>query len=262
MDLKKYSERWYETLPGQASLEAMNRICAQEMSEIFGYYAIQMGALSGRYNLLENSRIATDFCLVDKSLRERLGLANTIQDSNKLIISSNEQLPIETDNIDLVVATHVLEFSREPHQVLREIDRILVPEGHCILIGFNPFSLLRWGRFLKPGAYKKSIPYKMRPIYRVRDWFSLLGYEVLDVHYFGFRPDVRNQNLFARLQWLENLAEKAWPVLGNLYMLHVKKQVLAMRPHKKVWKAPAVLSGGKVALNNTARKIRRQNFSN
>ena len=262
MDLKRYCERWYETLPGQASLEAMNQLCAQEMSEIFGYYAIQMGALSGRYNLLENSRIATDFCLIDQGVSEALDLARTAENSNKLIVSSNEQLPIETDNIDLVVASHVLEFSREPHQVLREIDRILVPEGHCILIGFNPFSLLRWGRFLKPGAYKKSIPSKMRAVYRVRDWFSLLGYEVLDVHYFGFRPDVRNQSLFARLQWLENLAETAWPVLGNLYMLHVKKQVLAMRPYKKVWKAPAVLTGGKVALNNTARKIRRQNYSN
>ena len=262
MDLKKYCERWYETLPGQASLEAMNRLCAEEMSEIFGYYAIQMGALSGRYNLLENSRIATDFCLVDQAVSEALDLSGATRDSNKLIVSSNEQLPIETDNIDLVVASHVLEFSREPHQVLREIDRILVPEGHCILIGFNPFSLLRMGRFLKPALYKKTMPFKMRAVYRVRDWFSLLGYEVLDVHYFGFRPDVRNKRLFARLQWLENLAEKAWPVLGNLYMLHVKKQVLAMRPYKKVWKAPAVLTGGKVALNNTARKIRRRNYSN
>jgi len=66
--------------------------------------------------------------------------------------------------------------------------------------------------------------------------------------------------LFGRLERLESIGQKVWPFLGSLYMIHAKKHVIAMRPHKKVWKAPAVLTGGKVALNNTARKIRRQNF--
>ena len=272
MNLKNYCERWYETLPGKASLHVMDELCAENMSGIFGYFALQMGELSGRHNLLKNSRIAAGFTLINKQLTKKQIKANEqlahvdtstdIIESNSLIISSNEQLPIETDNIDLVVASHVLEFSKDPHQVLREIDRVLVPEGHCILIGFNPFSLLRAGHFLKPATYKKSNPYKMRAAYRVKDWFSLLGFEVLDVQHFGFRPNIKNQVLFERLGWLENLSQKAWPVLGDLYMLHAKKQVIAMRPHKKVWKAPAVLTGGKVALNNTARKIRRQNFSN
>ncbi len=268
MDLKTYCEGWYETLPGKASLQVIDELCAESMSGIFGYYALQMGILSGRYDLLENSRIAAGFSLVNNqsvkltATNERVDFSNKTIESSNLIVSSNEQLPIETDNIDLVVASHVLEFSRDPHQVLREIDRVLVPEGHCILIGFNPFSLLKAGRFLKPATYRKSNLYKMRAAYRVKDWFSLLGFEVLDVQHFGFRPNIKNQVLFERLGWVESLSQKAWPVLGDLYMLHAKKQVIAMRPHKKVWKAPAVLTGGKVALNNTARKIRRQNFTN
>ncbi len=268
MDLKKYSEGCYETLPGKASLQIIDDLCAENMSGIFGYYALQMGVLSGRHDLLEKSRIAAGFSLINSQDIEPVAVtgrqadfANKKIESSNLIISSNEQLPIETDNIDLVVASHVLEFSKDPHQVLREIDRVLVPEGHCILIGFNPFSLLRASHFLKPATYRKSNPYKMRAAYRVKDWFSLLGFEVLDVQHFGFRPNIKNQVLFERLGWVETLSQKAWPVLGDLYMLHAKKQVIAMRPHKKVWKAPAVLTGGKVALNNTARKIRRQNFT-
>ena len=257
MDVQKYSEHWYSTLSGKASLETLDGLCQEVMSEIFGYYALELGTLSGRHDLLSNSRIAAGF-----SLLTRQGAETHLKDSDEsLIISSNEQLPIDTDNIDLIVASHVLELSKNPHQVLREIDRVLVPEGHCILIGFNPFSLLRIGRFLWPGTYKRDVTDKMRAAHRVRDWFSLLGFEVLDVHYFGFRPNVKGQALFERMDWLEKLGGKAWPVLGNMYMLHVKKQVVAMRPHKKVWKAPAVLTGGKVALNNTARKIRHENFS-
>jgi len=280
MNVNDYSEKWYKTLAGQDALQTIDSLCTDAMSEIFGYYALQMGFLSEQHDLLINSRIAAGFSLIEKDSRGFSDVASTLiknvehnkndiditpnNTNRNLIISTNEQLPIETDNIDLVIATHALETSIDPHQVLREIDRILVPEGHCILIGFNPFSLVRAGQFFKPKYYKKvnANNKKLRSAHRVRDWFSVLGFEVLDVHHFGFRPRVKNQKLFDSLLWLEKLGKTAWPVLGNMYILHVKKQVVAMHPHKKVWKAPAVLTGGKVALNNTARKVRRQNFYN
>lgn len=90
----------------------------------------------------------------------------------------------------------------------------------------------------------------------------MLGFEVIDVHYMGVRPAMKNKRLFDALGWMERLGDYAGPVLGNMYVIHAKKQVVAMRPDKKVWRAPAVLSGGKVVLNNTAQKTRRQNFSN
>lgn len=278
MKTNDYSKQWYQTLSGQDSLHVIDTLCAEAISEIFGYYALQMGFLSPHHDLLSNSRIAAGFSLIEKNsfdLTNGFKIDNGVFNKNNiditaqtipnnLIISTNEQLPVETDNIDLVIATHALELSNDPHQVLREIDRVLVPEGHCIIIGFNPFSLLRAGHLFKPAFYKKANPNdkKMRSAHRVRDWFSVLGFEVLDVHHFGFRPGVKNQRVFERLSFLEKLGDTAWPMLGNMYMLHAKKQVIAMRPHKKVWKAPAVLTGGKVALNNTARKIRHQNFSN
>ena len=164
-----------------------------------------------------------------------------------------------------MIASHTLESSQDPHQVLREIDRVLVPEGHCMLIGFNPFSLSRFlpkiGQFIKSRFGNSNNNDKTQSVARVRDWFSLLGFEVVDVHYMGARPAVKNKRVFEALSWLENFGEYAGPVLGNMYIIHAKKQVVAMRPDKKVWRAPAVLSGGKVVLNNTAQKIRRENYS-
>jgi len=254
-EMLKYCSNWYQTLSGKAALARLDKKCADAMSEIFGYYAIQIGVLSGKHDLLKASRIAADFSLVDPELQSEVGL-------NASVIASTEYLPIATDNVDLVVASHVLELSEDPHQVLREIDRVLVPEGHCILIGFNPFSISRIGRLIHSGFNRKNKPYQMRSVPRVRDWFSLLGFEVVDVHYMGMRLGTNNKKLFERLSWLERWGRFAAPVLGNMYMFHVKKQVVAMRPHKKIWEAPAVLIGGKVVLNNTAQKIRRENYSN
>ena len=254
-EMLKYCSNWYQTLSGKTALNRLDDKCADIMSEIFGYYAIQIGTLSGQHDLLKSSRIAADFSLVSQELQSDTGF-------NASAITSIEHLPVATDNIDLVVASHVLEFSDDPHQVLREIDRVLVPEGHCILIGFNPFSISRIGQLIRSGFNRKNNLYKMRSVPRVRDWFSLLGFEVLDVHYMGMRLGTNNKKLFDRLSWLERWGDFAAPVLGNMYMFHVKKQVVAMRPHKKIWEAPAVLIGGKVVLNNTAQKIRREHYSN
>lgn len=262
-----YSD-WYLTQSGQATLSKLDDLCAETLSEIFGYYAIEAGVLSGQHSLLEHSRIARGVSLIDKSrmnsslISKKKSTNNDESDSFSSLISSYEKLPLAADNVDLVVASHVLESSDDPHQVLREIDRVLVPEGHCILIGFNPYAISGLGKHVKTGISRNKSFYKLRSAPRVRDWFSLLGFEVLDVQYMGFRPGIRNKKIFDSLSWLENWGEFAGPLLGKLYIMHVKKQVVAMTPHKKVWRAPAVLSGGKVVLNNTAQRIRRENYSN
>lgn len=275
-DVIKQCSDWYETLSGQSALVRTEQLCAETMSEIFGYYAIQIGVLSGEFDLLKQSRITTSFSLANPD--DFLGIKNTFKDDlihnntgsvNHAVIASNEQLPISTDEVDLVVASHVLEMSQNPHQVLREIDRVLMPEGHCILIGFNPYALsnlnkpLRLFRRNKVGNRNKAQEsYKMRSVARVKDWFSLLGFEVIDVNYMGSRPKLNNQKIFNSLQWLERWGEYAGILLGSMYIVHAKKRVIAVRPDKKVWRAPALLEGGKVALNQTARKVRRDNFSN
>ncbi|WP_299876544.1 class I SAM-dependent methyltransferase [uncultured Cocleimonas sp.] len=281
-EVLKHCFNWYESHSGAAALEELDVFFSDLLSEIFGYYAIQMGALSGQEDLLKHSRITADFSLVsDDALKFRVEKAGKPLDKAELtsssiiggsinekakqdysLIATNEQLPISTDNVDLVVASHILESSKNPHQVLREIDRILVPEGHCILIGFNPHSVSNLGRQMRHFREKRQSPYKMRSVNRVKDWFSLLGFKVLDVNYLGYRPGVKNKKLFESLRWMESWGEYTGPILGNMYVIHAKKRVIAMRPDKKVWQAPAVLSGGKVALNRTARKIRQDNYSN
>ena len=52
-------------------------------------------------------------------------------------------LPFEAQSVDLIVMPHTLEFTRDPHRLLREAERVLMPEGQLIILGFNSLSL--WG---------------------------------------------------------------------------------------------------------------------
>ncbi len=239
---------WYESLAGQQALAHLDEYIAGYLSAIFGYYCLNIGALSDREEFFENSRISAGFSM-------------GVDETKNNIIAVPEQLPIAADNIDLVIASHVLECSQNPHQVLREIDRVLVPDGHCILIGFNPHTLRGIKRFLA-SSKKNDKRYKMRSVSHVRDWFSLLGFETLKVNYVGFRPTIKNEKIFNKMAWMEKWGEKLWPLLGSLYIIHAQKKVVSMTPHKKVWKAPLLITGGKVALNRTAQRVRRTNFSN
>ena len=59
------------------------------------------------------------------------------------VICRYDELPFASQSIDLVALPHVLEFTDDPHEVLREVARVLMPEGRLIITGFNPLSL--WG---------------------------------------------------------------------------------------------------------------------
>ncbi|MBK6906226.1 MAG: methyltransferase domain-containing protein [Rhodocyclaceae bacterium] len=51
------------------------------------------------------------------------------------VFSDVHHLPFASNSIDLVVVPHTLEFDSNPHQVLREVERVLVPEGQVLVSG-------------------------------------------------------------------------------------------------------------------------------
>ena len=51
-----------------------------------------------------------------------------------------DALPLATDSVDALLLPHTLELHDNPHEVLREVARVLIPEGHVVVLGFNPVS--------------------------------------------------------------------------------------------------------------------------
>ena len=118
---------WFKTPLGQYLLEKERSYLDDVTPDIFGFHALQLGL--PEVDLLRESRIAHRMC--------------TAASGEPDLYARCHELPIATQSIDLVVLPHVLEFAEEPHAILREVDRVMMPEGRIVILGFNPWSL--WG---------------------------------------------------------------------------------------------------------------------
>ncbi len=188
-------------------------------SDIFGYYALQFGAIEADF--LRNNRMPC---------KQRVD-----EHPASHIQTAFEALPIASQSVDLIALPHVLEFHPDPHQVLREIERVLIPEGQLLITGFNPLSL--WG--LKSRCHRgNTYPWRgdFLSVLRLRDWLKLLGFEV-DRALFGcFSLPLTQENWIKRWQFMENLGPRWWGFSGSVYFLRAIKRQHGLRLITPKWK--------------------------
>lgn len=131
-----------------------------------------------------------------------------------------EQLPIATHSVDAVIVCHGLEQSEQPHQLLREIDRILCERGQLIVLGYNPLRPSALARQLAWPWRRSALRGGLTPA-RVTDWLGLLDFEVVALHCYGsFRPALQLP------QW----AQRVLAPLRPAYVIAARKRRLPMTP--------------------------------
>lgn len=194
-------------------------------ADIFGFHAVQIGL--PQINTLQANRMPHKW-LTDTHMPTILSA-----DSAVPIVLAHDfsELPFASQSLDLVVLPHVLEFSEEPHQILREVERVLIPEGRVIISGFNPASL--WGArqvaarmigspFLPQDGEFISMP-------RLKDWMKLLNMGV-NRGYFGcYAPPCKTDQWLTRFSFMEKAGDRWWPYLGAVYMVQAVKRIKGMR---------------------------------
>ncbi len=96
-------------------------------------------------------------------------------------------LPIQSETVDLVIVPHLLEFDAKRFQTMRELARVLKPEGQIIILGFNPWSLWVRYQYLWEKRHADSwLGHFIRPG-RLLDWLRLMDFEIKTV--VNFRAD-------------------------------------------------------------------------
>lgn len=190
------------------------------VSDIFGFHALQLGL--PEIDFLRANRIP---------LRRRIG-----EDGRVDLRCDLRQLPFASASVDLVLLPHILEFHDEPHQILREVERILMPEGQVVVIGFNPFSL--WGLRRHLPRCPSGFPWNGRylSVPRLKDWLALLSFEIDRGHYGCYLPPIDQEKWLQRLRPLELAGDRWWPITGGLYLIRAIKRVHGMRLIKPAWK--------------------------
>jgi SAM-dependent methyltransferase len=170
-------------------------------------------------------------------------------------------LPFESQSLDLLLLPHVLEFSANPHQVLREAERVLRPEGRLVLAGFNPRSL--WGLAHRLQGGERGYPWNgsFLNISRVKDWMVLLGLEVAAGSMCCYRPPINRENWLRRLRFMEPAGDRWWAMGGGVYFLQAVKRVQGMHIILPQWKTPVtqrLLSPAAKVINLKHYRVRRE----
>ncbi len=204
------------------------------LADIFGYNALQVGL--AEVNLLRASRMPLHVCAV----RTAQSAENSAGSSSRLTVACNEAaLPFAGASLDLVVLAHELEFSATPHQLLREAARVLVAEGSVVICGFNRYSLWNVHRYTRD-RWPWRGRYLSAP--KVRDWLTVLGFEVQSSQFGCYVPAVESPEWLGRWKWLDPVGQRCWPVCGAAWILHGIKRVYGARLIQPNWReklAPA-----------------------
>lgn len=212
-------QQWLQTALGSYLHAQEQALFDDAASDVFGFNAVQIGM--PQMDLLRNSRMP--FCL------------KTDIDAGAVNCEPS-QLPFASGSIDLLQLPHVLEFSDTPHQTLREAERVLVPEGHIMISGFNPIST--WG-LKRMAAKKEGYPWdgNFLPLLRIKDWLALLGFEPVVTRMACYAPPCKNPAWLGRFQGLDKAGDRRWSMMGGIYFIVAKKRVLGMRLIRPTWQA-------------------------
>jgi SAM-dependent methyltransferase len=212
---------WFATPLGNYLLARELAWFDRTVADIFGYHAIQIGLPD--YAFLAQSRIAARWT-VD-------------YDAPAQLRADPHWLPFQENALDLIVLPHALEFTTEPHQLLREAYRTLRPEGQVVIAGFNPFSLFGAKRYF---GREQAPPWNgsFIALYRLKDWLSLLGFEVTGGGLDCYVPPCRSPAWRARCGFFESAGDRWWPIAGGVYYLRATKRVTGMRVITPAWQRP------------------------
>lgn len=210
-------DNWLSTPLGHYLREQEQVMYDRAVGDIFGFNAVQIGM--PKMNLLQNSRIPLSF-LAD------IGTGQVKCDAR--------QLPFSSNCIDLLLLPHVLEFNEHPHHVLREAERVLVPEGHIVISGFNPMS--SWG-MKKYFCCKEGYPWNgvFISLPRIKDWLALLGFELVGGRMACHSPPFRNPSWLKKFQFMDSAGDRWWPMMGGVYFIVAKKRVVNLRLIRPSW---------------------------
>jgi SAM-dependent methyltransferase len=271
---------WFQTARGRYLLDWERQQLDQVVADIFGFHALQLGlpALDAlRANRMPHRWLASDGAACTQEPASETGSdaahgTTGAADGQTAgahracaLVCDFSALPFPANSVDLIVLPHTLELHADPHATLREVERVLVPEGRVIICGVNPVSLwglrqrrAHWYRRLGFGELYLPREGEFIGYWRLRDWLRLLSFEVETGRFGCYRPAVADARWLARFQWMERAGARWWPIFGAVYFLVATKRVRGMRLLGPAWKSAKARGTAPVSITNRNRPAPRQ----
>ncbi|WP_085306360.1 class I SAM-dependent methyltransferase [Colwellia polaris] len=239
-----YPTSWQNLPNGELIVANINQTLAPWWPKFFGYHLLKIGALSGEIDSSQSP------------IKHQLTLSEQAQKCN--LVGDIDDLPLLEHSVDVCVLAHALEFSLDPHHVVREANRVLIPNGYLVITGFNPFSLAGLNQFIPYRRNKTPWNERLFSPMRVKDWLHLMGFEIQLVKRFLHSTLARQVTQGVISNHWHNIASRYFPSLGSVYVIVAKKRVLPLTPIKAKWQIRPRFEPVKVPTMNSSRKNNQQ----
>ncbi|MEE4661833.1 MAG: class I SAM-dependent methyltransferase [Halieaceae bacterium] len=217
-------ESWYASPRGRYLFELEKRMLRQQLDGIYGYHQLQIGVVRD-HSLAEGSQLSHKI-YASPTAGGKVGL-----------VSEADYLPFASESIDVVIIHHALEFAERPHALLREVHRVVAPQGRIVIVAFNPLSLfgmaLQLNRLLPDRLWSAA---RQLTAHRLKDWLNLLGAEVEPVQHALVTPPAGRGRLFRGLSYLDGLAMRYNLPAGGVYTINAQKRVSTLTPMRMRWR--------------------------
>lgn len=219
-------DNWLRQSLGERVLNAERKIVSSLQAECYGTHALLLG-VSAQQTLFKFDSMPCQTLLSP--------LHNKNHAVQRYIEGELHELPIASASIDVVLLPHSHEHVDNPRKLLMEACRIVKPEGHIIIFGFNPYSL--WSLKKRQNAQNR-IPGLGHFIAanKIKQWLALADFELTKHDMFLFRPPIQQENIYRQLSILEWLGGKLLKPLGGAYMIMAKAKVIPLTSIRVHWK--------------------------
>jgi SAM-dependent methyltransferase len=262
---------WFKTPPGEYLLAWERERFDQAVADMFGYHALQLGLpeldalranrMPHKWLALQGADSGSTSADPSPGMAPQATSGATASAPRVALLTEPAALPFPENSLDLVLLPHTLELSSDPHTTLREVERVLVPEGRVVISGLNPASL--WGLRQRRAHFYRRLGYgelflpeagEFIGYWRLRDWLRLLSFEVESGQFGCYRPAVSSRASLERFAWMDKVGERSWPIFGALYFLVAVKRVRGMRLLEPAWKTQKATASAPVAIANQIRR--------
>lgn len=235
-------EQWLSGPLGTALLAEEQAQIDDALRDLYGFHLMQL-AVGAKKDLTRASTINHRF-----ALSSCVGVVgNDLGEQGESLVRAYadiEKIPLESESIDVALLHHVLEFTENPHQLLRETARVIIPRGYVVIVGFNPFG---WFGLFKHAALlaTRKIQWRRHSLRlgRITDWLRLLDFEPVAITHGYYRWPIDHQGFVAKTGWFEKFFKKIKFPIGGFYLVLARKDVVTMTPIKPAWKKKQALKG-------------------
>ncbi|MGS2721272.1 class I SAM-dependent methyltransferase [Paraglaciecola aestuariivivens] len=221
-------ENWQSLPLGHELKRLLESSLAETSRKIFGYHLVRLGYLSSQINLPE--------C----PIKHQVNVTAKVQNFTNMQAMASS-LPISENSVDAFLLANELDFSQDPHQVLREVDRTIMPNGYLIISGFNPFSLCGLFKYLPFNQASLLHQARFFSCARIKDWLQLLGFEITEVQHLLFNELFLQRKLSRPTKW-NTWCQRNLAGFSSIYVIVARKREIPLSVIKPKWQTKTKFS--------------------